>query len=54
MRELNPYNTSLTITGLEAQPEQARAAAVTCAEHARSPQELVKFLDQLGILEDES
>lgn len=52
MRELNPYNTSLTVAGTEAPPEQQRAAAVTCAAHATSPEELVELLDMLGILED--
>lgn len=52
MRELNPYNTSLTVAGTEAPPEQQRAAAVTCAAYACNAPELIDFLDMLGILED--
>lgn len=51
MRELDPYNTSLTTAGVVIPPEQAYAAARQCAAHATDGAELVGLLDMLGILD---
>ena len=52
--ETNPFDTSLTVVGNQATPEQIRAAAITCAANAHSEPELIELLDMLGILEEQA